>query len=92
MPVPKGVSSLPVAIPRLFTHAHQTTVGTQNYTMHRNQAAFPNPEDFLPERWLDTDGESLRKASWTPFSMGSRKCIGIKFVFPLPPDFAVRVG
>ncbi|KAJ4307786.1 hypothetical protein N0V84_012495, partial [Fusarium piperis] len=56
---------------------YKTTVGTQNYTMHRNEEAFPNAEDFLPERWLDANKDSLRKSSWTPFSMGSRKCIGI---------------
>ncbi|TPX12372.1 uncharacterized protein E0L32_007019 [Thyridium curvatum] len=54
-----------------------TTVGTQNYTMHRNAEAFPEPEEFIPERWLEPDKGDLRKASWTPFSVGSRRCIGI---------------
>ncbi|KAF5723731.1 benzoate 4-monooxygenase [Fusarium mundagurra] len=54
-----------------------TTVGTQNYTMHRNEDAFPSPEEFIPERWLTADGNETRKASWTPFSVGSRRCIGI---------------
>ncbi|KAH7142955.1 benzoate 4-monooxygenase [Dactylonectria estremocensis] len=53
-----------------------TTVGTQNYTIHRNEEAFPEPEKFIPERWLESDNADLRKGSWTPFSMGSRKCIG----------------
>ncbi|KAF5672609.1 cytochrome P450 monooxygenase [Fusarium circinatum] len=54
-----------------------TIVGTQNFTMHRNEDAFPSPEEFIPERWLTTDGNDTRKASWTPFSVGSRRCIGI---------------
>ncbi|KAI8660037.1 hypothetical protein NCS56_01222300 [Fusarium sp. Ph1] len=54
-----------------------TTVGTQNYTIHRNEDAFPLPEEFIPERWLESDTADLRRGSWTPFSMGSRKCIGI---------------
>ncbi|KAG9500677.1 hypothetical protein J7337_006356 [Fusarium musae] len=45
--------------------------------MHRNEDAFPSPEDFIPERWLAADGKETRKASWTPFSVGSRRCIGI---------------
>ncbi|KAM0541676.1 hypothetical protein ACHAPJ_013152 [Fusarium lateritium] len=56
---------------------YQTTVGTQNYTMHRNEEAFPAPEEFIPERWLSDDGVESRKASWSPFSVGSRRCIGI---------------
>ncbi|PWY89842.1 cytochrome P450 [Aspergillus heteromorphus CBS 117.55] len=54
-----------------------TTVGTQNYTIHFNEQAFPTPEEFRPERWFDTENEALRKEAWAPFSMGSRKCIGI---------------
>ncbi|PYI02316.1 cytochrome P450, partial [Aspergillus sclerotiicarbonarius CBS 121057] len=54
-----------------------TTVGTQNYTTHFNEDAFPNPQEFQPERWLEKENEALRKEAWTPFSTGSRKCIGI---------------
>ncbi|KAF5583101.1 cytochrome P450 monooxygenase [Fusarium subglutinans] len=54
-----------------------TIVGTQNFTMHRNEDAFSLPEEFIPERWLTTDGNETRKASWTPFSVCSRRCIGI---------------
>ncbi|KIX07472.1 uncharacterized protein Z518_02125 [Rhinocladiella mackenziei CBS 650.93] len=54
-----------------------TIVGTQNYTIHRYEPAFPNPEKFQPERWLGKEGEQLRKEAWTPFSVGPRKCIGI---------------
>ncbi|RBR18067.1 hypothetical protein FVER53590_04314 [Fusarium verticillioides] len=60
-----------------------TIVGTLNFTMHRNEDAFPSPEDFIPERWLAADGKETRKASWTPFSVGSRRCIGIKYVSDL---------
>ncbi|OOF90885.1 hypothetical protein ASPCADRAFT_10335 [Aspergillus carbonarius ITEM 5010] len=54
-----------------------TTVGTQNYTTHFNEEAFPNPLEFRPERWLEKENETSRKEAWTPFSIGSRKCIGI---------------
>lgn len=81
VPVPKGVSLYPQRDQLTSSEANtnlQTTVGTQNYTMHRNAEAFPEPEEFIPERWLEPDKGDLRKASWTPFSVGSRRCIGIK--------------
>lgn len=60
-----------------------TIVGTQNYTIHRDPIAFPDPETFEPERWLRDQGqkekqEQAMKDAWTPFSVGSRKCVGIK--------------
>ena len=58
-----------------------SVVGTQNYTIHRDPEAFPDPEDFRPERWLDEDGrfkdDDRMKMAFVPFSVGSRKCIGI---------------
>ncbi|KAG6365556.1 hypothetical protein INS49_007167 [Diaporthe citri] len=54
-----------------------TVVGVQNYTVHRNEAAFLEPEAFVPERWLDPNGEDLRKAAFNAFSVGQRSCIGI---------------
>ncbi|KAM5369016.1 hypothetical protein ACJZ2D_009219 [Fusarium nematophilum] len=54
-----------------------TIVGVQNYTIHRDEQAFPNCEEWNPDRWLTKEGEELRKQAWVPFSMGSRKCIGI---------------
>ncbi|KAJ3539944.1 hypothetical protein NM208_g5277 [Fusarium decemcellulare] len=60
-----------VAIPK------GTIVGVQNYTMHRNETAFPNSEEWDPKRWLTKEGEELRKEAWVPFSVGLRKCVGI---------------
>ncbi|ETN45556.1 uncharacterized protein HMPREF1541_09388 [Cyphellophora europaea CBS 101466] len=54
-----------------------TTVGTQNYTIHRDPEAFPDAEAFRPDRWLEEEGEQARKDAWTPFSVGTRKCVGI---------------
>ena len=56
----------------------QTVVGVQNYTIHRDEAAFPEPEAFVPERWLTEEGEDLRKVAFNAFSVGQRSCIGIK--------------
>ena len=74
--IPRGVS----LFSRLFRHKlmfSKVIVGTQNYTIHRNEAAFPNPEDFVPDRWLsDKEGEASKEA-FVPFSIGTRSCVGI---------------
>ncbi|RTE68572.1 hypothetical protein BHE90_017050 [Fusarium euwallaceae] len=53
----------------------KTIVVVPIYTAHRNPKFFPDPEKYLPERWL---GEGMRVAQSTfiPFSEGSRGCIG----------------
>lgn len=53
-------------------------MGTQNYTIHRYESAFPKPEDFQPERWLIKEGDAARHQAFTPFSVGPRKCVGTK--------------
>ncbi|PWY78303.1 cytochrome P450 [Aspergillus heteromorphus CBS 117.55] len=51
------------------------SVGTGIYSIHHNPTYFPRPDAFLPERWLSDDLESS-SAAYTPFSQGSRACIG----------------
>lgn len=53
----------------------RTIVVVPIYTAHRNPKFFPDPERYLPERWL---GQGMKQAQSTfiPFSEGSRGCIG----------------
>jgi cytochrome P450 len=48
--------------------------------MHRDPSIFPSPDTFLPERWLESPGNSdelLRMAQYLmPFGTGSRVCGG----------------
>lgn len=55
----------------------QTIVGAQNYSIHRDPNVFPDPESFLPERWLGDD-TSRQRAAFNGFGTGSRACIGRK--------------
>lgn len=44
------------------------------YLIHRDPEAFPEPERFRPERFLE-DPKSLARV-WVPFGAGSRLCLG----------------
>ncbi|BCS06667.1 benzoate 4-monooxygenase [Aspergillus luchuensis IFO 4308] len=54
-----------------------TVVGAQNRTIHFDEKAFPDAQEFRPERWLEMENEALQKEALAPFSMGPRKCIGL---------------
>lgn len=46
------------------------------YIIHRNEDVFPNPEEFIPERFLDEKNKDKFLFSYIPFSAGPRNCIG----------------
>jgi len=48
-------------------------VGVSSYELHLDPTIFPEPEKFLPERWINPTDEMQR--DWIPFGMGSRACI-----------------
>ncbi|KAK0623674.1 cytochrome P450 4A10 [Immersiella caudata] len=50
-----------------------TNVGLGAFQLHLNPDVFPDPEQFLPERWEQATPEMQR--DWVPFGMGSRACI-----------------
>ncbi|KAJ9494778.1 hypothetical protein H2202_009679 [Exophiala xenobiotica] len=49
-------------------------VATPAYVTARDEAVFPNPTEYIPERWLSATAE-MRNMS-RPFSYGPRNCIG----------------
>jgi cytochrome P450 len=64
-----------------------TIVGSPAYVLHRNQEAYPEPEQFRPERWTVQEGAAadslqhpnqvaLAKEAFCAFSLGSRGCVG----------------
>ena len=46
--------------------------------MHRDPSYWPQPDSFLPERWLVPEGHHLHpiKGAYRPFEFGPRNCIG----------------
>ena len=48
------------------------------YASHRDARYFPEPDRFLPERWLAPQPERPKYA-YMPFGAGSRDCVGAAF-------------
>jgi hypothetical protein len=66
-----GVSGIPKGV----------RVSCSAYTLHRNEAVFPNPEEWKPSRWLDASKEQkaeMNRWFWA-FGSGARMCLGIYF-------------
>ena len=58
-----------------------TVIGTPIYALHHNEQYFPQPYEFVPERWLEhkeegVEGKESPRDAFTPFSIGARGCIG----------------
>lgn len=51
-------------------------VSVPTYVAHRDPQLFPNPEAFIPERWLNNEKITEMRDAFIPFSAGGRACIG----------------
>ncbi|CAK1601226.1 unnamed protein product [Parnassius mnemosyne] len=49
------------------------------YDIHHNEKLYPNPEKFIPERFLSENNTLRHPYAYLPFSAGPRNCIGHKF-------------
>jgi cytochrome P450 len=53
-----------------------TTVAPSPYLMHRRADVYPDPEAFVPERFL---GQATGTYTWIPFGGGVRRCLAASF-------------
>ncbi len=60
-----------------------TEVYTSAFAVTHDAKYFHEPENFIPERWLDPRCTDVKEAS-QPFSLGYRACIGRKYIFSTP--------
>ena len=62
---------------------HGWMINNNGAVMHRLEEYWPQPNTFLPERWLVTnpnDPLHPRKGTFRPFEAGARNCIGQELV------------
>jgi cytochrome P450 len=62
---------------------HKIKAGAQivisPWILHRHRLLWPQPDDFVPERFLNQTEESLGRGRFIPFGLGPRVCIGQGF-------------
>ncbi|OXA48959.1 putative cytochrome P450 313a4 [Folsomia candida] len=56
-----------------------TSVFIPLHLLHHNPEVFPNPDAFIPERFLPENVEKRHRYAYQPFSSGPRNCIGKKY-------------
>ena len=64
-----------------YTIPSNTNVILLNFLLHRDPRVFPNPDQFLPERFSEVAGggqPTRNPYAYVPFSAGPRNCIGQK--------------
>ena len=56
----------------------QIIVSCQSYSTHRDPSVFPNPDEFLPSRWLDASDDELTamRDMILVWGKGQRVCMG----------------
>lgn len=52
------------------------------YLALHDEEAYPEPDAFKPERWLDANGPAVKATkNWIGFGAGPHKCIGEQYLF-----------
>lgn len=64
------VSSQNVTIPK------GSVICIHIYDLHRNPDIYPEPEKFIPDRFLPENVQNRHPFAYIPFSAGPRNCIG----------------
>ncbi|XP_064859864.1 cytochrome P450 2U1 [Oncorhynchus nerka] len=83
------VQRLTVVVPLAIPHMASETTEFRGYTIpkgtviipnlwsvHRDPTVWEEPDDFNPSRFLDDQGNLLRKECFIPFGIGRRVCMG----------------
>lgn len=77
--LPRVVPSRGISVGSYFIPGG-SIISTAAFVIQHNEHIYPNPDKFLPERWLNEKNshqQSLVEKGFVPFSKGARACIGI---------------
>ncbi|KJZ77204.1 hypothetical protein HIM_03525 [Hirsutella minnesotensis 3608] len=53
-----------------------TTVACSQYVLNRTESLFPQPDQFIPERWYSRPEMVADRSIFVPFSTGPYSCLG----------------
>jgi cytochrome P450 len=83
--VPPGGVSIGSHASKTYFLPEGTVVSTQSYSLHRDPLLFPDPERFVPKRWMKQEDilavSSAGKAAFSAFGSGARSCLGIHLAY-----------
>ncbi|XP_020786184.2 cytochrome P450 2U1 isoform X2 [Boleophthalmus pectinirostris] len=85
MEVQRLTVAVPLAIPHMtsidtefcgYTIPKGTVIIPNLWSVHRDPTVWDEPDEFKPTRFLDQEGNLLRKEYFMPFGTGRRVCMG----------------
>ncbi|XP_076830836.1 cytochrome P450 2U1 [Brachyhypopomus gauderio] len=85
MEVQRMTVVVPLSIPHMaskttefrgYTIPKGTVIIPNLWSVHRDPSVWENPDEFNPSRFLDEQGQLLRKEFFIPFGIGRRVCMG----------------
>ncbi|ELV13699.1 Cytochrome P450 2U1, partial [Tupaia chinensis] len=59
-----------------YTIPKGTVILPNLWSVHRDPAIWERPDDFYPDRFLDDQGQLIKKETFIPFGIGKRVCMG----------------
>ncbi|KFY83897.1 hypothetical protein V500_09804 [Pseudogymnoascus sp. VKM F-4518 (FW-2643)] len=79
--LPRSIET-PDAVFNGYCVPKNTTVSMSAWMLNRNPQNFPEPDQFIPERWSDpAKTKRLENKYFAPFGRGSRQCLGMHLAY-----------
>ncbi|MCJ1355069.1 MAG: hypothetical protein MMC33_005060 [Icmadophila ericetorum] len=79
-PVPSGIYRLTPAsglrLPNGTYLPGSVTIVAPPYNLQHLESCFPQPKEFIPERWIERSDLLLNKSAYAPFNLGLHTCLG----------------